>query len=285
MICPDLVRCPLAPTIRPIRSSCLARIETDDRLVVLARTMHLRDPGMETALKDSAVNWARFGGNMPRTGALSAPRYLSRTPRNPHRCDGAISELSYFRSLVPERCNIRPRGQATTGDVGLASRRDSPDDRLVLHPSARLAGLNRSAGPGRHITGVHPGRTCIFRRVPGCHAGLLWPCCREACPRQEEFGTFRAMETAAYSFKTRRSRSTGTRFTCASWRLTAFADLAGSSRPPCERTRRTPLLLQASSPVSIVCARFPVGLSTIPLWKQTLQSRRKAERNRDRRSD
>ena len=39
----------------------LTRIEPGDRLVVLARTIQARDPGTETALKDSAVNWARFG--------------------------------------------------------------------------------------------------------------------------------------------------------------------------------------------------------------------------------
>ena len=98
MICPDLVRCPLAPTIRPISSSCLARIETDDRLVVLARTMHLHDPGMETALKDSAVNWARFGETCLGQ-ALYRHRAIfqnaSEAPVWSHL------ELRYFPSLVP----------------------------------------------------------------------------------------------------------------------------------------------------------------------------------------
>jgi hypothetical protein len=51
----------MAESIHPFYESRLARIEPDDRLVVLARTIQARDPGTETALKNSAVNWARFG--------------------------------------------------------------------------------------------------------------------------------------------------------------------------------------------------------------------------------
>ena len=42
--------------IRPFFESHLARIEPDDRLVVLARTIQTGDPEAETALEDSAVN-------------------------------------------------------------------------------------------------------------------------------------------------------------------------------------------------------------------------------------
>src|ERR1700684_3589946 len=97
-MCSDLLRCPLALPIRPISSSCMARIETDDRLVVLARTMHLRDPAIETVLKDSAVNWARFGETCLGQ-ALYRHRAIfqnaSKAPVWTHL------ELSYFRSLVP----------------------------------------------------------------------------------------------------------------------------------------------------------------------------------------
>src|SRR5947208_14573470 len=97
-ICPDLVRCPLAPAIRPLSRSCLTRIETDDRLVVLARTMCVRDPGMETALKDSVVNWARFGET-----CLGQALYRHRAVFQSASEAPVWShlELSYFRGLIP----------------------------------------------------------------------------------------------------------------------------------------------------------------------------------------
>jgi hypothetical protein len=69
-----------------ISKSHLARIEPDDRLVVLARTIHARDPRTETALKDGAVNWARFGSSDRRSiGTALSFRML------PKRRCGAIS--------------------------------------------------------------------------------------------------------------------------------------------------------------------------------------------------
>src|ERR1700733_3708945 len=98
MICPDLVRCPLAPTIPPISSSGLARIETDDRLVVLARTMNVHDPLVETALKDLAFKWARFGET-----CLGQALYRHRAifQNASEALVWSHLELSYFRSLVP----------------------------------------------------------------------------------------------------------------------------------------------------------------------------------------
>ena len=88
----------MAETIRPLYQSHLARIEPDDRLVVLARTIHARDPGTETALKDSAVNWARFGET-----CLGQALYRHRTVfQNASEAPvWSHLELSYFRSMVP----------------------------------------------------------------------------------------------------------------------------------------------------------------------------------------
>jgi hypothetical protein len=84
--------------IRPFSESHLARIEPDDRLVVLARTIQARDPGTETALKDSAVNWARFGET-----CLGQALYRHRTVfRNAAEAPvWSHLELTYFRSMVP----------------------------------------------------------------------------------------------------------------------------------------------------------------------------------------
>jgi len=78
--------------------SDLARIEPDDRLVVLARTMQARDPGTETAFKESALNWARFG-----VTCLGQALYRHRTVfRNAAEGpEWSHLELSYFRDMVP----------------------------------------------------------------------------------------------------------------------------------------------------------------------------------------
>lgn len=85
----------MAEIVHPSNQPRLARIEPDDRLVVLARTIQARDPGTETALKDNAVNWARFGQT-----CLGQALYRHRTVfRN--ASDAQVwshLELSYFRS-------------------------------------------------------------------------------------------------------------------------------------------------------------------------------------------
>jgi hypothetical protein len=88
----------MAESIHPFYDSRLAWIEPDDRLVVLARTIQARDPGTEAELKDSAVNWARFGET-----CLGQALYRHRSVfRN--ASEAAVwshLELSYFRDIVP----------------------------------------------------------------------------------------------------------------------------------------------------------------------------------------
>jgi hypothetical protein len=51
----------MAESVHPFYGSYLARIEPDDRVVVLARTIQARGTGAEAALNNSALDWARFG--------------------------------------------------------------------------------------------------------------------------------------------------------------------------------------------------------------------------------
>ena len=51
----------MAEAILPLCDTDLARIEPDDRLVVLARTIQAPDPTIESAFMDGTVNSARFG--------------------------------------------------------------------------------------------------------------------------------------------------------------------------------------------------------------------------------
>src|SRR5580704_4767146 len=88
----------MAESIHPFYDSRLARIEPDDRLVVLARTIQARDPGTEAELKDSATNWARFGET-----CLGQALYRHRSVfRNASEAVvWSHLELSYFRDIVP----------------------------------------------------------------------------------------------------------------------------------------------------------------------------------------
>lgn len=88
----------MAQSIHSFDGSQLARIEPEDRLVVLARTIQARDPGTEAELHGRVVNWARFGES-----CLGQALYR-------HRCvfrnaSQAVVwshlELSYFRDIVP----------------------------------------------------------------------------------------------------------------------------------------------------------------------------------------
>ncbi len=45
----------------PLNKSPITQVEPGDRLVVLARTIETQEPDAETALKESAKDWARFG--------------------------------------------------------------------------------------------------------------------------------------------------------------------------------------------------------------------------------
>jgi hypothetical protein len=82
----------------PSDESHLTRIEPDDRLVVLARTIQARGPGSETALKDGAVNWARYG-----EACLGQALYRHRSIFQSASEAPVWShlELSYFRDIVP----------------------------------------------------------------------------------------------------------------------------------------------------------------------------------------
>jgi hypothetical protein len=81
----------------PFTSRVWPGFEPDDRLVVLARTIQARDLGTETALKDSAVNWARFGET-----CLGQALYRHRSVfRNAAEAPvWSHFELSYFRNIV-----------------------------------------------------------------------------------------------------------------------------------------------------------------------------------------
>jgi hypothetical protein len=88
----------MAESIYPFDGSHLIRIEPDDRLVVLARTIQASERGAEAELEDRAASWARFGET-----CLGQALYRHRSVFRNASAAAVWShlELSYFRNIVP----------------------------------------------------------------------------------------------------------------------------------------------------------------------------------------
>ncbi len=139
----------MAERIHSLDGSHLARIEPEDRLVVLARTIQVR--ASEAELKNGAANWARFGET-----CLGQALYRHRSVfRN--ASDAAVwshLELSYFRDIVPaeiiHELVVRPQppGDAT------AARRDSSDHPLGLRPARETGRAQPIAPNGRRRSNI-----------------------------------------------------------------------------------------------------------------------------------
>lgn len=179
-------------TIRPLYERHLTRVEPDDRLVVLARTIHARDPATETALKNSVSNWARFGET-----CLGQALYRHRTFFQNASEVSAWShlELSYFRSIVP--------GEAI---LDLVVKRQSAATKLLRAEILVTTPSSFVLPRGWQGSADRPERTASLEyiRVETPFLGEYRDVMRNYCGpaaaklvRAGRFGTFRAMETAA----------------------------------------------------------------------------------------
>jgi hypothetical protein len=186
----------MAAPIRPSSESHLARIEPDDRLVVLARTINAREPAAETALKQSAINWARFGETCLGQALYRHGTFFQNASEAPV---WSHLELSYFRSMVP--------GQAIL-------------DLVVKRPSATIDVLRAEillTTPSsfvlpRHWQGTadRPERQASLEYIQveppffGEYRNIMRDYCGPAAAklvRAGRFGTFRAMETAVVLYQ------------------------------------------------------------------------------------
>ena len=88
----------MAESTRPLGESHLTKIEPDERLVVLARTMQTQVSGSETAWKGGASSWISFGET-----CLGQALYRHRSVFQSASEAPVWShfELSYFRDIVP----------------------------------------------------------------------------------------------------------------------------------------------------------------------------------------
>lgn len=184
--------CPMAETIRPVYVSDLARIELHDRLVVLARTIHLREPDAEAALRDSTLNWARFGET-----CLGQALYRHGTVFQSASDAPAWShlELSYFRGLVPGDAilDLVVKREPAVMDLLRA-------EILLTTPSSFVLPRNWQGLAGQPNRRASLEYIRVDPQFFGEYRDVMRDYCGPAAAklvRAGRFGTFRAMETAA----------------------------------------------------------------------------------------
>lgn len=181
----------MVETIEPIERSLLARIEPEHRLVVLARTIDVKDAEAEPALKDGAVNWARFGQT-----CLGQALYRHDTIFQNASAAPVWShlELSYFRNLVPGDAILELVSKRQPAAIELLRA-----EVLLTSPSSFVLprGWQGTSGrPDRRASieyiRVEPPYFDEYRNVMRDYCG---PAAAKLV-RAGRFGTFRAMETA-----------------------------------------------------------------------------------------
>ena len=186
----------MAESIHSFHASPLARIEPADRLVVLARTIQARDPAAETALKDSAVNWARFGET-----CLGQALYRHRTVfQNASEAPvWSHLELSYFRSMVPGDAilDLVVKRQPAAMDLLRAEILLTTPSSFVLPRDWQGLADRPERQASLEFIQVAPAFFGEYRDVMRDYCG---PAAAKLV-RAGKFGTFRAMETAAVLYR------------------------------------------------------------------------------------
>jgi hypothetical protein len=186
----------MAERMYPSDESPLARIEPEDRLVVLARTIQAQEPGTDTALKDSAVHWARFGET-----CLGQALYRHRSLfRNASEApEWSHLELTYFRNVVPADAilDLVVKRQPA-GAVLLRA------EILLTTPSAFILPRDWQGSADRperqaslEYIDVHSASLGEYRDVMQKYLGPA----AARLVRANRIGTFRALETAAVLYR------------------------------------------------------------------------------------
>jgi hypothetical protein len=185
----------MAESTHPVDWSHMARIEPDDRLVVLARTIQARDSGTEAELEDSVVNWARFGET-----CLGQALYRHRSVFRSGSEAAVWShlELSYFRDIVPadavhELVTQQPsQAQLLRAEI------------LLTTPSAFILPRNWQGSSARsewqaslEYIAVQSPYLSEYREIMRTQIG---PAAAKLV-RSNRIGTFRTMETAAVLYR------------------------------------------------------------------------------------
>ena len=174
----------------------LAQFELNDRLVVLARTLHAPAPEMEVALKESVTNWKRFGET-----CLGQALYRHRSFfQNPSGTPAwSHTELSYFRSMVPEVAIMDLVANKLPAMVKLLRA-----ELLLTTPCSFILPRHWQGMPDQservaslEFIQVRPPYFEEYRNVMRDYCGPA----AARIVRAGKFGTFRAMETVAVLYR------------------------------------------------------------------------------------
>ncbi len=167
-------------------------IEPDDRLVVLARTIHAPEPALEQALKADALNSDRFG-----EACLGQTLYRHRTVYQ-NTSDAPVwshMALSYFRNIVPADAIAELVEKPQPAGAGLLRA-----EILLTTPCSFILPRDWQGSTDRphwnvslEFIDVHPPHLDAYRKAMQKFCGPA----AARLVRATRFGTFRAMETAA----------------------------------------------------------------------------------------
>ncbi len=177
---------------QPSKGRPLVRIEPQDRLVVLARTMNASESRSEALLADRALKWRRLGETCLGQ-ALYRHRSLfqnaSEAPQWSHL------ELSYFRDLVPDSAidDLVVRQPPQAIELLRAELLLTTPSSFVLPHGWQGLGSQSNRQASLEYIQVEP-------RYLGAYRDVMRDYCGIAASRLVQFGrfgTFRAMETLA----------------------------------------------------------------------------------------
>lgn len=186
----------MAESIRPSHMQRLVRVEPEDRLVVLARTIHAPDAEAEAALREGVADRARFGET-----CLGQALYRHRSLfRNASEAPvWSHLELRYFRDLVPaEAIHDLVVGRQPAGIDLLRA------EILLTTPSSFLLPRDWQGSADRperqaslEYIDVQPSQLGAYRKVMRDYCG---PAAAKLA-RADRIGTFRSMETAVLLYR------------------------------------------------------------------------------------
>lgn len=170
----------MADGVGSIDEAKLTRIEPEDRLVVLARTIQAEGAPAEAALQEGAANWSRFGETCLGQ-ALYRHRSIFQTASEAPVWSHL--ELSYFRDIVPadavhelvfvpQRADLRLlRAEILLTTPLPSSCRDTGEVQRIARSGRPLWNISMCALPlsesiGRSCADISaPPRPGLFRRV------------------------------------------------------------------------------------------------------------------------
>ncbi|AMJ60656.1 hypothetical protein [Bosea sp. PAMC 26642] len=186
----------MADGTHPFDLTHLARIEPEERLVVLARTLQADGPASETTLKDAALNRARYGET-----CLGHALYQHRSVFQ-NASDAPLwshLELSYFRHIVPADAIHDLVVKQQPADIQLLRAEillTTPG--AFVMPRAWTGSANR---PERQVSleyiDVRPKFLNEYRTIMRSYIGPA----AARLVAADKVGTFRTMETAAVIYR------------------------------------------------------------------------------------